>query len=283
VWTSEGWDSLGEWQNILVGSGLLCAGFGLVLSHFISRVKAFNITAAALWLMHSFLFVYAMVNWVTEITSLLEVLLIGVIQIIIGSVLFIALNLPIVMKGLRGVLINIRGLKGVAQISPALISSHKSRSTLTFAIFAVILTLNVLVATLIPTSLGTVAQSEQDSRGLDLFVSQNRPEAILNTTSYAKELSKLDPSIIDVIALRTYHTSTDYTKFTALKNPTSAQYNPSSDMLPLKAVELRSEQIRGNATSATNGDWRYDFYLSDFRYDKSRAARAIQEILGPVL
>ena len=72
--------------------------------------------------------------------------------------MFIALNLPILMRGLRNVLIKMRGVKGVAQISPSLISSHITRSTLTFAIFAVILTLNVLVAALIPTSMGTATQ-----------------------------------------------------------------------------------------------------------------------------
>jgi ABC-type antimicrobial peptide transport system permease subunit len=265
VWSTEGWDTLNEWRTILIGAGLLSAGIGLVLSHFIDRVKAFNITAVALWAMPTILFVVAMGNWIPDITDLsVEILMIGIIETIIGSVLFVALNLPTVMRGLRRIIIKIRGLEGVAQISPALISSHKSRSTLTFAIFAVILTLNVLVATLIPTNLGTVAQTQEDSRGVDLFVSLNKPEAMLNDTSYTEELYKVDPSITDVIGLRTYRSSTDFTKFTALKDPQSAGYNPSVDLLPIGAAELRPEQIRGNATSSSDPNWRYDFYLSSF-------------------
>ncbi|MCW4005707.1 MAG: FtsX-like permease family protein [Candidatus Bathyarchaeota archaeon] len=265
IWTVEGWDTLGEWRNILIGSGLLFTGIGLVLSRFISATKAFNITALALWLMPTLLFVVAMGTWITDIIDIsIEILMIGVMEIIVGSVLFVALNLPVVMKGLRRVLIKVRGLKGVGQISPALISSHKSRSTLTFAIFAVILTLNVLVATLIPTNLGTVTQSEEDSRGVDFFVSLNKPEALISGTSYASELYKLDSSLTDVIGLRTYYSATDYTKFTVLVDPASPQYNPTSDMLPLKAVELRPEQILGNATSPDDENWRYDFYLSGF-------------------
>jgi ABC-type antimicrobial peptide transport system permease subunit len=265
VWSTQGWDTLDEWQNILIGAGLLTSGFGIVLSHFIDRVKAFNITAIALWTMPAILFVVAMGDWITDITGIsVEILMIGIVEIIIGSVLFVALNLPIVMRGLRQIIIKIRGIKGVAQISPALISSHKSRSTLTFAIFAVILTLNVLVATLIPTNLGTVAQTEDDSRGIDLFVALNKPEAILNGTSYTEELCKINPSITDIIGLRTYRSTTDYTKFTALKNPLSPEYNPSVDLLPIGAAELRPEQIRGNVTSASDPDWRYDFYLSSF-------------------
>jgi len=265
IWSVEGWDTLNEWRTILIGAGLLSAGIGLMLSHFIDRVKAFNITAIALWTMPAILFVVAMGDWITDITGIsVEILMIGVMEIIIGSVLFVALNLPIVMRALRQVIIKMKGVKGVAQISPALISSHKSRSTLTFAIFAVILTLNVLVATLIPTNLGTVAQTEDDSRGIDLFVALNKPEAVLNGTSYTQELYKIDPSITDVIGLRTYRSTTDYTKFTALKNPQSAAFNPSADLLPIGAAELRPEQIRGNATSASDSDWRYDFYLSSF-------------------
>jgi ABC-type antimicrobial peptide transport system permease subunit len=265
LWSSEGWDTLDEWRTILIGTGLLSAGLGIVLSHFIDRVKAFNITAIALWIMPAILFVVAMGNWIPNITDIsVEILMIGIIETIIGSVLFVALNLPIVMRGLRRIIIKIRGFEGVAQISPALISSHKSRSTLTFAIFAVILTLNVLVATLIPTNLGTVTQTEEDSRGIDLFVSLNKPESVLNETSYTEELYKLDPSITDVIGLRTYRSTTDFTKFTALKNPRSSGFNPSTDLLPIGAAEFDSEQIRGNATNSSIGDWRYDFYLSSF-------------------
>jgi ABC-type antimicrobial peptide transport system permease subunit len=265
LWSTEGWDTLNEWRTILIGAGLLSAGLGMVLSHFVDRVKAFNITAIALWTMPAVLFVVAMGNWIPDITDLsVEILMIGIIETIIGSVLFVALNLPTVMRGLRRIIIKIRGVEGVAQISPALISSHKSRSTLTFAIFAVILTLNVLVATLIPTNLGTVAQTEDDSRGVDLFVSLNKPEAMLNDTSYTQELYKIDPSITDVIGLRTYRSTTDYTKFTALKDPQSNGYNPTVDLLPIGAAELRPEQIRGNATDASDSNWRYDFYLSSF-------------------
>jgi ABC-type antimicrobial peptide transport system permease subunit len=265
VLRSEGWDTLDEWRTILIGTGLLSAGLGIVLSHFVDHVKAFNLTAIALWAMPAILFVVAMGNWIPNITDIsVEILMIGIIETIIGSVLFVALNLPTVMHGLRKMIIKLRGLEGVAQISPALISSHKSRSTLTFAIFAVILTLNVLVATLIPTNLGTVAQTEEDSRGIDLFVSLNKPEAILNGTSYTEELYKIDPAITDVIGLRTYHSITDFTKFIALKNPQSSGYNPSTDLLPIGVAELDSEQIRGNATNSSTANWRYDFYLSSF-------------------
>lgn len=263
-WVSEGWDSLDEWRFLMMGFGLFTGGLGIVLSKFIDRVKAFNITAITLWVIPSVLFVVGMGNWVTDISGLsIEILILGIIEIIIGSILFVALNLPILMRGLRNVLIKIRGVKGVAQISPALISSHITRSTLTFAIFAVILTLNVLVAALIPTSLGTATQLEEDSQGVDLVIFLNKPEAVIHGTSYTDKIYKLDDRITDVIGFKTFQPNQDFTKFVALENPLSPNFDATSDFLPIATGEFKAEQIRGDASNYSDPNWRYPFYLDD--------------------
>jgi len=264
-WSSEGWDSLEEWRTLMMGFGLFTGGLGLVLSRFMDRVKAFNITAITLWAIPSILFGVAMGNWVTDITGLsLEILILGIIEILIGSIMFVALNLPIVMRGLRNVLIKIRGVKGVGQISSSLISSHITRSTLTFAIFAIILTLNVLVAALIPTSLGTVTQIEEDSRGVDFAVFLSKPEANISGTSYSDELYKIDDRITDVIGFKTFQPNQDFTKFIALENPLSFGFDSRTDLLPIGTGEFKAEQIRGNASDYSDPNWRYAFYLAGF-------------------
>jgi ABC-type antimicrobial peptide transport system permease subunit len=265
IWLTEGWNTLEEWRNILIGAGLLFSGVGMVLSRFISRVKALNFTAIAIWAIPVFLFVVAMGEWIPDISGLApDILIIGVMEIIVGSVLFVSVNLPPVMKALRSFLVKVRGLKGVGQIAPALISSHKTRSTLTFAIFAVILTLNVTVATLVPTNLSSVIETEQDSRGVDLSIFLNKPEAQLANTSYAEELYKLDSHITDVIAFKTYSTTTDYLKFVAVNDPYASDFDYQTSLLPIGYGEITAEQIRGNATDASDSNWRYDFYLSSF-------------------
>ncbi len=262
IWLTEGWNTLDEWRNILIGTGLLFSGGGMVLSRFINTVKALNFTATAIWATPTFLFVVAMGEWIPDITGLApDILIIGVMEIIVGSVLFVSVNLPPVMKALRSFLVKIRGVKGVGQIAPALISSHKTRSTLTFAIFAVILTLNVTVATLVPTNLSSITETEQNSRGVDLMVSLNKPEANIANVSYVKELYKLDSHITDVIGFKTYRSITDYLRYVALNDPFSSTFNAQTDMLPLGYGELASDQIRGNASIA---EWRYNFYLSSF-------------------
>jgi ABC-type antimicrobial peptide transport system permease subunit len=267
IWTAQGWDTLDEWRNILIGSGSLFSGMGLVLSRFISRVKAMNFTAIAIWAAPVFLFVVAMGEWIPDISGLApDILIIGVMEIVVGSVLFVSVNLPPLMKALRTFLVKIRGVKGVGQIAPALISSHKTRSTLTFAIFAVILTLNVTVATLVPTNLSSVIETEQDSRGVDLIVALNKPEANITGLSYVDELYKINNHINDVIGFKTFKSTnpTDFMGYVALKDPHSSDFNAQTDMLPLGYGELTSDQIRGNATNSFDSNWRYDFYLSSF-------------------
>jgi hypothetical protein len=263
-WSSEGWNTLEEWRALMIGFGLLSGGLGIVLSRFISRVKAFNITAITLYVMPTVLFVVAMGNWITDVVGIpIEILVLGMVEIIIGSVMFVALNLPILMRSLRHILIKVRGLKGVGQISPSLISSHITRSALTFAIFAIILTLNVIVATLIPTNLETLSQKEQESRGVDLSVFLSKPETIIPGTSFSQQLYKIDERITDVIGFKTFKPK-DYAKFSALKEPFSPGFDASTALLPMSLGEFRSEQIRGNASDASFSGWRYDFYLDGF-------------------
>lgn len=265
IWLTEGWNSVEEWQNILIGTFLLFTGLGAVLSRYISKTKALNITAMAIWAIPMFLFTVAMGEWIEDVSQLAQnILMIGVMEIIIGSVLLVSANLSIIMNGLRSLLVKIRGLKGVGQIAPSLISSHKSRSTLTFAIFAVIMTLNVTVATLVPTNLSSVIETEEDSRGIDLIVFLNKPETQLASTSYVEELYKLNDQITDIIPFKTFSTSTDYQKFLAVTDPYSPGFGAQTDLLPIGYGEITSEQIQGNATDASDSDWRYDFYLSSF-------------------
>ncbi|UCE14084.1 MAG: FtsX-like permease family protein, partial [Candidatus Heimdallarchaeota archaeon] len=245
---------------------------GIILSSFIDRIKAFNLTAIVIWAAPVFLFVVAMgEGWISDIGGgpmNIDVFIIGIVQIVIGSVLIVGLNLSPLMRFLRRLLMRIRGVKGVAQVAPALISSHKTRSTLTFAIFAVVLTLNVIVAALIATNFSSsIGQAEADSRGIDLYVTLNKAEVVLNDTTYTEQLYSVSDSITDVIGLKTFQPQEmDFLKYVVLKDP-STGFNFFTDTLPLGFVELRSEQIRGNATSAADDNWRYDSYLGAFPDD----------------
>jgi ABC-type antimicrobial peptide transport system permease subunit len=264
IWLQEGWNSLREWANILLGAGFLFSGLGIILSKYIDRKKAINLTAIVLWGTPTFMFIVAFDGWIHEFNGTMEILLIGLVEIMIGSVLLVGVNLSPLMRFLRRMLIGIKGMKGVAQVSPALISSHKTRSTLTFAIFAIVLTLNVVVASLVATNVeSTLGQSESDSRGIDIIVTLSDPEISKNGISYSEELSKLDSSIIDVIGFKTHKPDTqDPFQHVITKDPNSVNLTL-DDYLPLGIGEISSDQIRGSASNSSDDNWRFDFYLDD--------------------
>jgi ABC-type antimicrobial peptide transport system permease subunit len=268
IWLTAGWDELSEWTNIIIGFGLLFPGLGIILSKYMDRRIILNLVAITLWFLPTFMFVIAFGDgWIKSFSGAgFQVLIYAIIEIIIGSVLLIGVNLSPLMKILRRFLIRFRGVKGVAQVAPALISSHKTRSTLTFAIFAIVLTLNVLVASMVASNIETtIGKSETDSRGVDLVINLSEPETKINDTSYTQELYKLDPNIKDIIEFKTFESpSNDFSKLVALKNPISPEFNPQEDFVPLGFIELRSEQIRGQAKNASDGNWRFDFYLDTF-------------------
>ncbi|MHA2362864.1 MAG: FtsX-like permease family protein [Candidatus Hodarchaeales archaeon] len=259
-----GYDSILEWENILLGTGFFFGGLGIVLTYYIDRVKALNITAIFLWGVPIFTFLEGL-NWIEPGSSSggsgTNILLFAVLEIILGSVLLVGLNLSLIMKSLRSILIRFKRLEGVAQIAPSLISSHKTRSTLTFAIFAVVLTLNVLIASLVATqNNATLGQAEEDARGVDLVVSLSEPGN--KSVPYENELKKLDNRIEDVIPFRTCEFCFGSLNLFPTNNPNDPNFDPNIDYLPLKLAEVGPEQIRGDAKDASDKNWRYDFYLS---------------------
>ena len=288
IWTSAGWDTIQEQQTIITGLGLIFTGIGTVLTRFIDRIRAINITAIALWGLPITAYLWTL-QWVASTTNgpsgdTTGFLLVSIIEIVIGSVLLVGLNLNIIMGALRGILIKFSFFKGVGQISPSMIKSHKTRSTLTFAIFAVVLTLNVTIASLVATQINaSVGKANEDSHGVDIAVSLSKPE---NTTfSYTNLIKNLTSDITDVIPFRTCSDCRgSQIPFTiSVVDPTSPKYNPNLDQYPLKMIAVTPQEIRGNATSHNDPNWRYPLYLSDNRYPDGIRSQYNNDLKDPQL
>jgi ABC-type antimicrobial peptide transport system permease subunit len=271
IWDSLGWDTIQEQQTIIAGLGLIFTGLGTVLTRFIDRIKAINITAVALWVLPITAYLYTL-EWVSSGSggiggSTTGFLLVSIIEIVIGSVLLIGLNLNFIMSILRNFLLKFKFFMEVGQISPAMIKSHKTRSTLTFAIFAVVLTLNVTIASLVATqNNSTIGKADIDSRGIDIAVSLTAPE---NTTySYKSLIQSLNKDITDVIPFRTCSNCVSPSDpfYTYIYDPEAPETDLSKSILPLKLVEVTTEQIKGKASDHTDSNWRYDLYLNENRY-----------------
>jgi ABC-type antimicrobial peptide transport system permease subunit len=263
----EGYDSIAEWENILLAIGFYSIGIGLVASRYISNYKAWNIAGALLWISAISIYLVGF-DWIEKMEgSVTNLMMYSMIELVTGAILLVGLNLTPLMNGLRVIFRRIPNFEGVSQIAPAMISAHKTRSTLTFAIFGVILTLNVMIATMVATNNHTMlSNAENDARGVDMVVNLASPEVA--GFSYTNELYRLDSRITDVIPFRSrdfiFTGIQDSLSLVYLEHPYSPEFDFTQDVWPLRMVEAKSEQIRGNATSAADQNWRYDYYLSAF-------------------
>lgn len=263
----EGYDSIREWENILLAVGFYSVGIGLVSSRYISKYKAWNITGVLLWISAISIYLIGF-DWIEKMEgNVTNLMMYSMIELVTGAILLVGLNLTPLMNGLRVIFRRIPNFEGVSQIAPAMISAHKTRSTLTFAIFGVILTLNVMIATMVATNNHTMlSNAENDARDVDLVVNLATPEVA--NFSYTNELYKLDSRITDVIPFRSRDFinmfGQEFLSLAFLEDPLSPEFEFTEDVFPLRMVEVKSEQIRGNATSAADPDWRYDFYMSGF-------------------
>jgi ABC-type antimicrobial peptide transport system permease subunit len=263
----EGYDSIQEWENILLAIGFYSIGIGLVASRYVSKYKAWNIAGALLWISAISIYLVGF-DWIEKMEgSVTNLMMYSMIELVTGAILLVGLNLTPLMNGLRAIFRRIPNFEGVSQIAPAMISAHKTRSTLTFAIFGVILTLNVMIATMVATNNHTMlSNAENDARDVDMVVNLATPEVA--NFSYTDELYNLDSRITDVIPFRSRDFinmfGQEFLSLVFMEDPLSPEFDFTEDVWPLRLVEVKSEQIRGNATSAADQDWRYDFYMSSF-------------------
>ncbi|MHA2497043.1 MAG: FtsX-like permease family protein, partial [Candidatus Hodarchaeales archaeon] len=264
----EGYDSIREWENILLAIGFYAAGIGLGLSYYISKYKAWNIAGLILWIGSISIYIFGF-GWIEKMEgNVTNLMLYSIIELVIGAILLVGLNLTPLMNGLRAILRRIPNFEGVSQIAPAMISAHKIRSTLTFAIFGCILTINVMIATMVATNNHTMlSNAENDTRGVDMVVNLANPEVA--NFNYTEKLYEQDGRITDVIPFRSRDFinmfGRDIISLVFLEDPLSPEFTFKDDVFPLRMVEVKPDQIRGNATNAADHkDWRYDFYLSAF-------------------
>jgi hypothetical protein len=94
-------------------------------------------------------------------------------------------------------------------------------------------------------------QTEEETRGIDLIVILNKPEAIIPGTSYSQQLYNIDERIIDVIGFKTFQPR-DFTKFSALREPFTPNFDANIHIMPVSLGEFKSEQIRGNASDSSD-------------------------------
>lgn len=124
-------------------------GMGFTLSRFVGPKIGFNSFALA-WMAAGILSVVLLNPYLTDIglaqDQNLYVFLIGMLGLVFGTIVFIAINLEWISNRFNDVFQKMKRMRSLGIISMRYVGKKKTRSALTFAIFGVILTMNVFLS-----------------------------------------------------------------------------------------------------------------------------------------
>ncbi|NHJ85667.1 MAG: ABC transporter permease [Asgard group archaeon] len=140
-----------EWRwMIFIGSiflGLL--GLGFIFSRLVGAKISFNLLAIS-WMIAGLLGVLVLNPYLNNLgiddENALYAFLISMLGLVFGTIIFVALNLEWVSNRFNAVFQKIQSMRSMGIISMRYVGKKKTRSALTFAIFGVILTMNVFLA-----------------------------------------------------------------------------------------------------------------------------------------
>ncbi|MFX1514256.1 MAG: FtsX-like permease family protein, partial [Promethearchaeota archaeon] len=155
---------------------LTLVGATLTASYFvISRKAALELMTGVLifWPLFN---IFVIFDWIKEGGGGVWYVLFIIFSMIIGAISLVGLNLDLLANGCEFIVSSIKGLSAVATVAFRQMASQKTRSTLTFAIFASVLTLNIFVATwTYSTRYGFDSQVDETSAGMDLIAIASQP------------------------------------------------------------------------------------------------------------
>lgn len=170
----------GAWINyenqaiVLLSSGLILAGIGMLLTVVLSRRLALNISAVSIFGLANFFLWVGMPRAQEGVP--MNFFTITLFYLIIGSVMLIAVNYNSIMNSLNKLLFAFTGLRAVSQVTTRQMIGQKTKGILVFTIFTLILTLTIMMASLSSTwNVGLVQDFGVRSQGVDVVVSVDSP------------------------------------------------------------------------------------------------------------
>jgi len=144
-------ESLPDWRWTIFISSILGLEFGLgfTLSRLIGSRISFN-GFALTWMTTGLLSVLILNPYLASIEideqMALYTFLVSMLALVFGTIIFIALNLEWISNRFNDVFQQMRRMRSMGIVSMRYVGKKKTRSALTFAIFGVILTMNVFLA-----------------------------------------------------------------------------------------------------------------------------------------
>ncbi len=196
--TTVGWDTAVEQWMFIGGTIGLFIGVSLLMGYLISKKVMGNgigltfIGTAVLMLIFSL----PQLKDAAENSKILATL---AVVLALGSIIWVGVNLKTVTNFIRGVMYRTKLKKGVSLISSKYMTSKSMRSTLTFGIFALVLTMNIFASIYQSTySYNTLESVDFFSGGASIFLELDTPISNETLVNVERDLYALDESITNV-------------------------------------------------------------------------------------
>ncbi|MFW9915715.1 MAG: ABC transporter permease [Candidatus Thorarchaeota archaeon] len=151
-------------------------GFALTASYFFSKRWSLNIMAIALIAWPVFNGIVIIPQWLQSGSGGVYWITGVVFSLIAGNCILIGVNLDYLANIVRKVISVIPGMKAIALVAMEQMASKKGRSTMVFAIFSVVLSMNILLAAWShSTRFGADRTVELASGGTDIIIVADQP------------------------------------------------------------------------------------------------------------
>ncbi len=210
-----------DWRWMMfVGSSLgILMGIGFTLARFINPRLAFNGFAVS-WMFAGLLSVLVLNPYLSDIgvqdDQALYTFLIGMLGLVFGTIIFVALNLEWLSDRFNDIFQKFKKTRSLGIISMRYIGKKKTRSALTFAIFGVILTMNVFLAVFTGSfTLGFADFAENEEGGVDIIA--YLPFPTYDPLDSIDKIKSSDENIENVVGMRFLYSlagAITYIKFT---------------------------------------------------------------------
>lgn len=176
----KAFSELSNAETIYFQIGLLILGPALLFSYFYS--KRIGLTTFSIYiLVWAYFNIFFAIDWINSGVGGFVLIFSLILSLIIGSILLFGLNLSFIANFGQKIIKTISSKNGSALLGTTLVAfrkmtSKKTRSTLTFALFATILTLNIFIATFSYSfRYGFESAIDEVAGGSDILLSSDQP------------------------------------------------------------------------------------------------------------
>ncbi len=198
LFTTSGWDTAVEQWMFMGGSVGLFVGISLLLGYVISKKVMGNGIGLA-FIGTSVLMLIFSLPQLKDAAENSKILATLAVVLALGSIIWVGVNLRTVTNFIRGVMYKTKLKKGVSLIASKYMTSKSMRSTLTFGIFALVLTMNIFAGIYQSTySYNTLESVEFLSGGASIFLELDTPISNDSLVNVEQDLYAVDEAITNV-------------------------------------------------------------------------------------